>query len=658
MNEENVNGVQTPVDNNQAATPVVPVPNAVPAPAPAPAPAPTPVPAPVPVPTPAPAIEPVIQEPVAVPVAQTVQPVQPAVQPVQEPVPAVAPAPVQATPITNEGGFGTAMATPSAPAPEIQSIPQPAPILANPTVDLNQSLTAPVDNGTFAPSVPLGDQVGFVATGQPIEKKKSKKGLVAFIVLLVLVGLGLLAWFVIIPMVKKHLTTPKDVFDTTITTLSKEVTNGIELIAHDKTTYTIDLEIDSNIETIKDFAGYTYTTKIGVDSTSKLAETGLTIVDKYDTKYSMFNYAKGGKEYRRYSTNDSLLYVGEDTINWDKMSQENLTADESTYLVEKLSTMIKESLDEKYLSKNDDSSVTVNGETVKASKYTYKIVDENLNATIKHIAKGILDDEKLFDIFVKIERTKLLSPTEEELNELDETLEEKLENITKEKEDKEYLGNSSIEISVYTNGKNAEFAGIEVLNQGDDKSYKVQYSTLNGHYNVFIYSKAPWNGETTENTIRIDGIKNGNVTKSTVKAEDVEIATFKVTDNGTNGKNVEYELLLENIELFKEYANLTGSLTYSTKADEKKSVDNLSFEVKSGKSYFKTDVKLTTDWTSDVANINTSASTTPTDVELETIENNFFTEFENKTPYGTLIGLFESDEHYSNETNPLTAIYG
>ena len=111
-------------------------------------------------------------------------------------------------------------------------------------------------------------------------------------------------------------------------------------------------------------------------------------------------------------------------------------------------------------------------------------------------------------------------------------------------------------------------------------------------------------------------------------------------------------------ELFKEYDNLTGSLTYSTKTDEKKNVDNLSFEVKSGKSYFKTDVKLTTDWTSDVANINTSASTTPTDVELETIENNFFTEFESRTPYGTLIGLFESDEHYSNETNPLTAIYG
>lgn len=651
MNEENVNGVQTPVDNNQAATPVVPAPNAVSAPAP------TPVSAPVPVPTPAPAIEPVIQEPVAVPVAQTVQPavqpVQPAVQPVQETVAPVAP--VQATPITNEGGFGTSIATPSTPAPEMQSIPQPAPILANPTANLNQSLTAPVDNGTFAPSVPLGDQVGFVATGQPIKEKKSKKGLVAFIVL---VGLGLLAWFVIIPMVKKHLTTPKDVFDTTITALSKEVTNVIELIAHDKTTYTIDLEIDSNIETIKDFAGYTYTTKIGLDSTSKLAETGLTIVDKYDTKYSMFNYAKGGKEYRRYSTNDSLLYVGEDTINWDKMSQENLTADESTYLVEKLSTMIKESLDEKYLSKNDDSSVTVNGETVKASKYTYKIVDENLNAAIKHIAKGILDDEKLFDIFVKIERTKLLSTTEEELNELDEILEEKLENITKEKEDKEYLGNSSIEISVYTNGKTAEFAGIEILNQGDDKSYKVQYSTLNGHYNVFIYSKAPWNGETTENTIRIDGIKDGNVTKSTVKAENIEIATFKVTDNGTNGKTVEYEILLENIELFKEYDNLTGSLTYSTKADEKKNVDNLSFEVKSGKSYFKTDVKLTTDWTSDVANINISASTTPTDVELETIENNFFTEFENKTPYGTLIGLFESDEHYLNETNQLTDIYG
>jgi hypothetical protein len=121
---------------------------------------------------------------------------------------------------------------------------------------------------------------------------------------------------------------------------------------------------------------------------------------------------------------------------------------------------------------------------------------------------------------------------------------------------------------------------------------------------------------------------------------------------------IEYEIFLENIELFEDYANLTGSITYSNKVDEKKSVDNISFEIKSGKSYFKTDVKLTTDWTSDVANINTSASTTPTDVELETIENNFFTEFENKTPYGTLMGLLESDEHYASETDPLTAIYG
>ena len=39
-------------------------------------------------------------------------------------------------------------------------------------------------------------------------------------------------------MIKQALTTPKDVFDSTITTISKEVTKGIQLVSHDKATYT------------------------------------------------------------------------------------------------------------------------------------------------------------------------------------------------------------------------------------------------------------------------------------------------------------------------------------------------------------------------------------------------------------------------------------
>ena len=663
MKDENVNGVQAPVSNNQAVVPPVapavpeqpapvpvpqPVQEAVPtapvAPAPVPVQQPVPTPAPV-IPTPAPVVPtPVVEQPVAP------APVVPA--PVAEvPAAPVAPAPVQATTISNEGGFGTAMTTPSAPAPEMTSVPAAQEAAPLPALDYNQSLTAtPVTaNTTIAPSVPLGDQVAFISTGQEVKEKKSKKGLVAIIVLLVLGGLGALAWFVIVPMVKQALTTPKQVFDTTITTLTKEITNNIEIYTHDKATYTLDLEIDSNIDTVKDFAGYTYTAKLGIDPTSKLMETGLTIVDAYDTKYSMFNYAKGGKAYERYSTNENLLYVGEDLTDWDAFNKDALTPEEATYLVEKFSTLFKESLDEKYLTKNDDASVTVKGETVKASKYTYKLVDENIINTARYFAKGILEDDKLFDIFIKMQTESLVDPTEEDIEELRETFEDDLEMMIEEEPTTQPLDGGSIEISIYTESKSYEFAGIEVIANGDGESYKVQYSTLNGNYNVFIYTKSAWNGETEENTIRIDGIKNGNVTNVTVKVEDVEYATFKVTDGGNGDKSIDYEILLENIEDFDGYANITGNLTYTNKVDEKKQVDTISFEIKSGKTYFKMDGKLTTDWTSDVANINTGTSISPSEYELETIRNNFLTEFESKTPYGTLIGLFETDDEYIDE---------
>ena len=61
--------------------------------------------------------------------------------------------------------------------------------------------------------------------------------------------------------------------------------------------------------------------------------------------------------------------------------------------------------------------------------------------------------------------------------------------------------------------------------------------------------------------------------------------------------------------------------------DDKRNKYIIDFSIKNKDDYLKANVIASADWTSDVANINTSASTTPTDVELETIENNFFTEF-------------------------------
>lgn len=689
MKEENLNGGLTP--------PVVSPENTVPTPAPAPAapvqpemPAPA-APAPVEVsPVPAPAVAPEV--PVSAPVSEVptpapvmpeapapapapevpaapevpVAPEMPAAVPVQA-VPEIDPAPVQEVPAPQVATPVPEVPAPVAPAPvadiPVATMPEaPAPVQAAPmTNDGFGSALAPVqapapDMGTpiqptIAPTAPLADGVGFVSTGQPVEKK-SKKGLVIGIVIGVIALLAVLGYFVIYPMIMKALVTPQKVFSETISNLSREINNTVNTVVHDKGIYSLEFDIDSNIDVIKEFSGYTYAGKFGIDPDNKLLELGVSIKDEDGIEYSMRQYVKDGKQYQRYSTNEKLLYTGlvpeDSSINelFEMMNTKEgtISAEKANYVVNQISNIFVNSLDENKLTK-EDATVVVNGETIKATKHKYLIDRDNAIRTVKYFAEQIKNDEELLEILAEMNA-----------QDIDELKEELQETIDKEAEDtNEEEDNSTIEISIYTYGNKSEFVGADMVMNFNDEETKIEYFTKDGSFNVFYYDKVEMDDEVTETSYRVNGVNAGGVTEVSFKdGDDKEYFTLKIKEV-TGGYSVDYNLL-EAITGSEQ--TISGNVTYTTETTDKKSDETIKFSINSGDDYIKVNVKVTNDWTNEVANINTSDIASPTTEELNVIVQGWVTEISEKTPVGVVIQLFSSlnsmgggmmdDDYYSD----------
>ena len=371
MNEQN-NGL-TNVQNPQQPAPAQPTMQAAPVAQPAPA--------------AQPAVQPVTPAPA--PVTPSVEPVAPAPQPAPAPVPtptpaqptvpevAATPAPVAPTPTpvaTPAQPMQSATAPVASPAPaaptDIVANAPLNPIAANATVAQPTPGAAPQVSAT--PAQPNNNGVGFVANGAPLQKKK-KTGLIIAIVAVVLVALVLLGVFVIGPAILKAAITPKVVYESSIQAVSKEISTTVTGVVHDKAIYEIEVDLDSNMEMISSFSGYTYGINAGIDPTNETMQMGLYMKNS-SVEYSMWNYIKDGKEYSRYSTDQVLNYLGEVTEEESNElfatfkealeSQSNADDEDLTYLIDKVSTLLIETIDESKLSQ-EETTLTLNEESVK-----------------------------------------------------------------------------------------------------------------------------------------------------------------------------------------------------------------------------------------------------------------------------------------------------
>ena len=592
MNEEKTNNTQQPAQAVQAAS-VAPAPQPVPQPATEKAPAPQPVPQPAqeatPVPTPVVQAEPAPQATQQAATPQASAAVVPEV------------APQQAAPVPPKGE-------------DIQAAPALNPIANNPQPAVTTAPTPQAtQQATFAPSNPLqtdiNTNVGFVAVGENLKKKKNVPLIVAIVVFL-LAGLGALGYFVIYPYVVKQLTKPDKIYNAVIDNAFKELNANVISFAHNRVIYNAELQIDTNIEQLKDLAGFTYSGDFGIDTANKNIQVGVDIKDADSQEHSANIYVKNDREYLRLSSYRELIYLGaikDRKETWDKLYEifDDINEENATYLLETFETIFKNSIVQSKLSK-EEASITINGQKYKVLNNKYTIDNETITSMYKSILDGIKDDDKFIEILAKVYNVS----KDELVKELD-----SIEVPEKILEDNEVYY-----FSIYTYSIKTTVVGFELSN-GDN--YARLY-TMDG-YTEFKINSTRENIETgKDETIDFTAIgrKSDGKTIVNVTLNENEIAHFIVS--AWDEKEIKFSY-----EIKAEEQNITGDFELLTDKNNDRVKYNSKFSIKIDKDYLKLNMALTNDWTSEVSNINASTAKTLDENELQNKINEFIETLKN-----------------------------
>ena len=523
----------------------------------------------------------------------------------------------------------------------------------------------PVNNtpGTFGPSRPIDpnnnvSNVGFVATTETVKKKMNKKVLIA-IVIAVIIALAAVGYFVVYPyVVKTFLNKPINVYNTTIENAFKELNNSINDIVHDKATYTIEAEFESNMDQLKEFSGYKVGFNLGIDPKVKNLQLGYSIKDPTtNIEYSKNTYLKDNKEYLRYSTYRDLIYIGEADL--DKESElfasfeelfnkaELLDSKDLTYLTNKLSGLLKESIDQNKLSK-EDASITVNGEKLKVTNNRYEIDYENYIRTEKFIVDGLVEDDKIIEILAKFQEV-----TKEEVKK---ELEEESELLEDYQNDDNDDLDGILYFNIYTYGLNNTIIGYSITSNQNDS--ELHYYNKDGNFELVAdihfdnenSSDDLVNIELDDVNISLIGKKDGKNTNVTLKINDNELLNLVVKEWNKNKIDLDYNLKYGNDEI-------KGTLVYSNDLNNERLKIDLKASVSIKDESLKVTLSFIEDWTSEVANINTKESSTLDEAKMAEIEQDFENSL-TKTTLGSLFttisGDYDSDimDYYNGINSP------
>lgn len=515
----------------------------------------------------------------------------------------------------------------------------------------NQQTTA--TNGVYGPSVPLNTaadatNIGFVASSAPL-KKKSNKGLIIGIVLIVLIGLGLLGYFVIYPyIVKTYFSDPKNVYESTINAVFKKINTTANTLVHQKAIYNLEASFDSNIETLKPYTGYTYGINLGVDPTNKTFQSGIIIKNSEEsTEHSYYEYLKDNKEYAKYSSYRGYIYLGEADLqqqtelfsSFEDMfnNSEKLNSEEIEYLSNKLAELLISSIDENKLSK-EDAIIKVNNEELKVTNNKYTIDKDVLSNTKQVIVDGLKNDDKALDILARMSDSEKDQVTEY----LDTLMGQEIEISEDGEEQITYF-------NIYSYGLKNEIVGFELTNNRSDSRLYYYFNNKEFELGSYIYSNDIETGKETENVLIATGVKNGSTTKVTIKINDEEFGTLDVKKWNDTGIELDYSLIINSDEV-------NGTLKLESDVNEERAKYNFEISVNKGEEFISISFSFDEDWTSEVANINTNNADTLTDEELAQKKQEF-TNALMETPIGILFSTVSNDydqniyNYYDNSNN-------
>lgn len=634
------------------------VPNAQPAPAPAPVPTPAPAPAPAPVAQPTPVAPTPAPAPAPAPVAPQ-QPVAPVPAPAPAPVPTPAPAPAPAP---------VAQPTPVAPAPTPVASPAPAPVQADivPGEAINPiANNATVPSAAPAPAVPglspsqpqpmqpaATNNAGFVPNGAPLQPKKKNVPLIVGIIVAVLAILGALGYFVIYPKVMGKLVTPKVVYQHVIQNVTKEINAKVDDMVHERTFIDFSFSIDSNMPTISSFSGYTYGFNMGGDPVNKAAQIGLYMKNSTE-EYSYYEYIKDNKKYSRFSTDQVLNYIGElteaeatdiFTTLQESLTQTKMSSEDTNYVINKISELLISSFDESKFTR-EETTIKINGESIKAINNKYQID----NATAEKMAKHILDGLKADDKVVKT-LAAMLGVSEEEMK-TSLTYEENKEDGEEEVETEPV----TLTMNLYTDTKNSKSYGFAINDDKGELNIHYYTSDTASDFEYYTKTKDEETNKDTENKLTIIGVKREKGTNVDVTVNGTKVLALLITENTDTKLSLSYEVFGD------EGASITGTFKMTLDETDKRSKILYEFTMKAGDQHLNVELNILNDWSSEIANINTGNAVQVTEAELQLKSQQALAQVM-QTPVGILLQTLSSlssggvQDYYTDDYNSIESV--
>ncbi len=460
---------------------------------------------------------------------------------------------------------------------------------------------------------------------EPKVKKKSKMPVVVG-VLVLLIALGALGYFVIYPMIQsKFMSNPKNVFEATIKDSAKNVNAMLDSVPITNAMYDINFKINSNVEGLSSFSGYTYGIKAGADVDKKAMEASIYMKDG-EKNYYLSTYLKDGKDYFKLSNRDQLLDLGssmsetEITEMFNELQElfsgAGATNEDVQYLVTKVADLYVESLDEKKLSQTKES-IDFNGTKVSVEKNTYLMDKENAIRTANFILDGLEKDERANKILTELFGTDLKS-VKEEIN-----------------ANKDQIEMPAAKINIYTAGRKKDVVGYSI--EVDNKEILHYYFDAKGFefkVNDVTFTEGVEVTAETNIDLKITGIKDGSKTNVSIKVDDEEVATMVVNKWDEKGIDLTYV-----INLGENKVNGTLKVTIDKGNDYRKT--NVVFSIDSGSDRLSVEANVDISTNAKVADIDTSTAYAPSDTELDMIMNEFIGSLRD-TPVGALLGSLSS----------------
>lgn len=231
------------------------------------------------------------------------------------------------------------------------------------------------------------------------------------------------------------------------------------------------IELDSNINELKDIQKYNYNIGIGLNTKKEYMEINLGMKEKEKEILTSSIYQIQNKQYiKSDQIFDKLIEVNEDAP-WDNLFDlkngekitNTLDINNMKEILKELKDIFLESLDKKYISR-EKKDISINDKNIKTTKITYLLNQENQEYTKKFMVNKIKKNKKLLENL-----EKFLNTTEEEIiKSLDEW------NETDSTED--------YSIELYTEGLNQNVVKAAILE--NNKTEQIIFTNYNSKTNL------------------------------------------------------------------------------------------------------------------------------------------------------------------------------